>query len=87
MLCEIRLGDDLGGHAMALLSGNLTNTETALAVCAERAGDQVRSKALLPRLDNDLREVLQLGTRFGTCAAYEPSGAEYPEEVACSWGG
>ncbi|MDJ0655741.1 MAG: BMC domain-containing protein [Xanthomonadales bacterium] len=87
ILCEIRLGDDLGGHALALMSGDLTDAETALAVCAERAGNQVRAQALLPRLDTDLREVLQHGTRFGPCPPFEPSGAEYPEEVACSWDG
>ena len=37
------------------------------------------------RLDSDLRSILDEGTRFGSCSAWEPSGAEYPEEVACSW--
>ncbi len=85
VLSEVRLGDDLGGHAIALVSGNLTDTETALAICDERAGDQLLAKSLLPRLDTDLRTLLDTGTRFGECAAFEPSGAEYPEEVACSW--
>jgi len=40
---------------------------------------------LLPRIDADLRTLLDKGTRFGDCGAFEPSGAEYPEEVACSW--
>lgn len=85
LLSEVRLGDDLGGHALALVSGNLTDTETALAICAERSGDQLLASTLLPRLDADLRYLLDKGTRFGDCPAYEPSGAEYPEEVACSW--
>ena len=85
VLAEVRLGDDLGGHALALVSGNLTDTETALAICAERAGDQLLARTLLPRLDADLRTLLDKGTRFGDCGAFEPSGAEYPEEVACSW--
>ncbi len=84
-LCEVRLGDDLGGHALALLTGDLTDTETALSICRERAGDRLLAGSLLPRLDNDLRNVLDEGTRFGACPAYEPAGAEYPEEVACSW--
>jgi hypothetical protein len=29
--------------------------------------------------------VLDQGTRFESCTATEPLGAEYPEEVACSW--
>ncbi len=85
VLAEVRLGDDLGGHALALVSGNLTDTETALAICEERAGDQLLARTLLPRLDADLRTLLDKGTRFGDCPAFEPAGAEYPEEVACSW--
>ncbi len=85
VLTEVRLGDDLGGHALALMSGNLFDTETALDICGERAGDQLLARTLLPRLDADLRAVLDKGTRFGTCPAWEPSGAEYPEEVTCSW--
>ncbi len=84
-LCEVRLGDDLGGHALALMSAKLTDAETALGICADRAGDQLLARTLLPRLDPDLRSLLDSGTRFGMCPAVEPSGAEYPEEVACSW--
>ncbi|MGI9343254.1 MAG: BMC domain-containing protein [Gammaproteobacteria bacterium] len=86
-LSEIRLGDDLGGHALALMSGDLTDAETALGICTDRAGGQLLAQSLLPRLDNDLRTVLGQGTRFGPCPAFEPSGAEYPEEIACSWDG
>lgn len=85
VLSEVRLGDDLGGHSLALLSGDLTDAETALGICAERAGDQLLAHSLLPRLDPDLRSLLDQGTRFGLCPAFEPSGAEYPEEIACSW--
>ncbi|NNF50793.1 MAG: BMC domain-containing protein [Woeseiaceae bacterium] len=85
VLGEVRLGDDLGGHALALLSGDLTDVETAIGICAERAGDQLLARTLLPRLDPDLRSLLDQGTHFGPCPAFEPAGAEYPEEVACSW--
>jgi microcompartment protein CcmL/EutN len=85
LLSEIRLGDDLGGHALALMSGDLTDAETALSICSERAGDELLATSLLPRLDPDLRQLLDQGTRFGQCPAFEPAGAEYPEEVACSW--
>ncbi|NND36048.1 MAG: BMC domain-containing protein [Gammaproteobacteria bacterium] len=87
MLAEVRLGDDLGGHALALMSGDLTDAETALSICAERTGDQLLAQSLLPRLDPDLRSVLGEGTLFRPCSAWEPAGAEYPEEVACSWDG
>ena len=85
ILSELRLADDLGGHALALMSGDLTDAETALGICADRAGDQLLTRTLLPRLDPDLRQVLEQGTRFGLCPAFEPASAEYPEEVACSW--
>jgi len=85
MLSEVRLGDDLGGHALALLGGDLSDVEIALEICAERAGDQLRARTLLPRLDTGLRSLLDQGTRFGQCPAFEPAGAEYPAEVACSW--
>ena len=85
ILSEVRLGDDLGGHALALMSGNLSDVEIAVDICAERAGDQLLAQTLLPRLDPGLRSLLDQGTRFGLCPAFEPAGAEYPEEVACSW--
>lgn len=87
MLSEVRLGDDLGGHALALMCGDLTDAETALGICTDRAGDQLLARTLLPRLDADLRQLLGQGTRFGPCPALEPTGAEFPEEVACSWVG
>ncbi|HSG98089.1 MAG TPA: BMC domain-containing protein [Woeseiaceae bacterium] len=85
VLSEVRLGDDLGGHALALMSGYLFDVETALEICSERAGEQLLAGTLLPRLDSDLRSVLDQGTRFESCSPREPSGAEYPEEVVCSW--
>jgi len=85
ILSELRLADDLGGHALALMSGDLTDAETALGICADRAGDQLLTRTLLPRLDPDLRQLLEQGTRFGLCPAFEPASAEYHEEVACSW--
>jgi microcompartment protein CcmL/EutN len=85
VLAEVRLGDDLGGHALALMSGALFDVEMALDICSERAGGQLRARTLLPRLDSGLRSVLDQGTRFEACSAWEPSGAEYPEEIACSW--
>ena len=87
LLCEVRLADDLGGHALALMSGDLTDTETALGICTDRAGDQLLTRTLLPWLDPNLRRLLDQGTRFSHCPAFEPAGAEHLEEVACSWDG
>jgi microcompartment protein CcmL/EutN len=85
LLGEVRLGDDLHGHALALLSGSLHDVEIALEICAERAGKGLLARTLMPRLDPDLRSLLDVGTRFGPCAAHEPAGAEFPEEVECAW--
>jgi microcompartment protein CcmL/EutN len=85
VLSEVRLADDLGGHALALMSGDLTDAETALGICTDRAGDQLLARSLLPRLDPNLRSLLDQGTRFSLCHALEPASAEHPEEVACSW--
>ena len=86
VLSEVRLGDDLDGHALALMSGDLQDVEVALDICSERAGEQLLARTLMPRLDSGLRSILDQGTRFSSCPAFEPEGAEYPEEVACSWG-
>lgn len=85
LLCEVRLADDLGGHALALMSGKLTDAETALGICVDLVGDRLLAQTLLPRLDPNLRELLDHGTRFSLCPAFEPSNAEHPEEAACSW--
>ncbi len=85
MLAEVRLGDDLGGHALALMCGDLSDVETALDICSDRAGDQLLARTLLPRLEPDLRLLLDQGTHFSLCPVLEPAGAEYPEEIACSW--
>ena len=84
-LSEVRLADDLGGHAIALMSGDLTDAETALGICADRAGEQLLARTILPRLDINLRQLLDKGTSFNACPPFEPAGAEHPEEVACSW--
>ena len=86
-LCELRLADDLGGHALALLCGDLSDAETAMEICAERAGDQLLAQTLLPWVDPNLRQLLSQGSRFSLCPAFEPAGAEHPKEVACSWDG
>ena len=82
---EVRLADDLGGRAIALLSGEVADAATALEICVERAGNQLLGSSLLPRLDTDLRQLLERGTEFRSCPPHEPDGAEHLEEVACSW--
>jgi microcompartment protein CcmL/EutN len=82
---EVRLADDPGGRAIALLYGDVADAGTALEICQERIGNQLIGSSLLPRLDADLRELLGQATEFRSCAPHEPAGAEHLEEVPCSW--
>jgi microcompartment protein CcmL/EutN len=77
-LIEIRLADDLGGHALAMCDGSLPDVQEALARVASHLGPVARQlgSALLPRVDETLREVLAAGTRFGACTSWTPAGAE-----------
>jgi microcompartment protein CcmL/EutN len=82
---EVRLADDLGGRAIALLYGDVADAGTALEICHERIGNQLIGSSLLPRLDTDLRGLLGQATEFRSCPPHEPAGAEHLEEVSCSW--
>ncbi len=81
-LVEIRLADDLGGHALAVLDGEFPDVQEALALVSVHLGSSTRllGSALMPRVDETLREVLAAGTRFGACANWAPAGAEVLEE-------
>ncbi len=82
-LVEVRLADDLGGRAVALVDGTLTDVEAALEVVAAVAAGRgvAAATSRLARLDDTLRRVLAAGTRFAACAAWRPDGAEV---VRCS---
>ena len=84
---EVRLADDLGGRGLAFLTGALNDLTAAGEICVERAGNQLLASELLPRLDPNLRAVLDGTSRFGKAEPFEPEGAEHPEEAACSWDG
>jgi len=77
-LVEVRLADDLGGRALAVLGGSLPDVQEALALAraAKGAAAEWLGGTLLPRLDDALRDVLNGGTAFRACAALEPAGAE-----------
>jgi len=80
-LLEIRLADDLGGHALAIFDGSLPDVQEALdmvSVCLGSSAQQLGS-ALMPRVDETLREVLAAGTRFSACENWTPAGAEVLE--------
>lgn len=80
-LCEVRLGDDLGGKAVALIEGLLADAEVALATGREvlERGGRLADATLLPRLDESLRDALARTTRFGDCSLWQPEGGEVLE--------
>jgi microcompartment protein CcmL/EutN len=74
---QIRLADDLGGKAFALLHGSLADLEAALDIGEQLLGPRMlEARALLPRLDDTLREILSLGSGFASCGLSSPAGAE-----------
>ena len=81
-VAELRLADDLGGKAVVLLHGLLADVEAALEIAAANLGPcgAVAGSSLMPRLDENLRDVLAATTRFGGCAPWRPEGGEVLEE-------
>jgi microcompartment protein CcmL/EutN len=80
-LVEVRLADDLGGHALAIFDGLLPDVQEALHVAADRLGGKAAmcGSSLLPRVEDTLRDVLAVGTRFAACETLTPEGAETVE--------
>jgi microcompartment protein CcmL/EutN len=80
-LVEVRLADDLGGRALAVLGGRLPDVQEALELARARRGSSAEwlGGTLLPRLDDTLRDVLNGGTAFSACRSFEPAGAEKVE--------
>lgn len=80
-LVEMRLADDLGGRALAVLGGDLPDVQVALELArtAKGAAAEWLGGTLLPRLDETLRDVINGGTAFRACASVEPAGAEMVE--------
>lgn len=77
-LVEVRLADDLGGRALAIIDGELTDVQEAAAMaptclhgCAE-----LLNVAVIGRLDETLRTVVGEGTHFGSCRNWKPDGSE-----------
>ncbi|MCP4572687.1 MAG: BMC domain-containing protein [bacterium] len=79
-LAELRMADDLGGKAVALIHGLLADVEAALEIAAANGGGAVTGSSLMPRLDDNLRDILAATTRFGGCASWQPEGGEVLEE-------
>jgi microcompartment protein CcmL/EutN len=79
-LVEVRLADDLGGCAMAVVDGALPDVQEALELASLKAGTaEILATSLMPRIDDTLRKVLGEGTRFAECARWQPPGGEQVE--------
>jgi len=85
-LVEVRLADDLGGRAVAVLDGRLTEVQAALdeAAAVTAACGVTAAASLTARLDETLRRVLADGTRFAACGPCRPDGAEPIGGEPCS---
>ena len=81
-LTEIRLGDDLGGKAVAVITGPLADVQEAVTLASDRAGEgaEVLGASIMSNVDPTLRQVLGQGTRFGVCRNWKPDGAEILED-------
>jgi len=66
-LVELRVGDGLGGKAIASLGGETHDVEAAIGLARisfEKAGAQGASTAVIPRADAAVRETLGSPSRF-----------------------
>ncbi|HPF34649.1 BMC domain-containing protein [bacterium] len=80
-LAELRLGDDLGGRGLAVLTGSLTDVTAALDLAQARAGDSgwTAARSVLPRVEPLVRRIVAEGTHLRICARHAPEGAETVE--------
>jgi len=80
-LAELRLGDDLGGRGLGVVTGSLTDVTAALDLAEARAGDAgwTAARSVLPRVEPLVREIVAEGTQLRGCAPRAPEGAEIVE--------
>lgn len=85
-LVETRLGDDLGGRAVALIDGILADIQEAVELATAQAavggatgGHGVRT-SVLPRLEAELQEALGAGLLFRKTRPRPLAGAEVVED-------
>jgi len=79
-LVEIRLADDLGGRALAIIDGDLTDVQEAAAMapaCLKECSELLHS-AVISRLDETLRTIVTEGSHFAACRNWKPEGSEDP---------
>jgi microcompartment protein CcmL/EutN len=81
-LSKLRLADDLGGRSLAVLDGELTDVQEAVAVANQTAGPEgtVLGASIMGRMDETLRKVIGESTEFRKCRNWTPDGAEKLED-------
>jgi len=77
-LVEIRLADDLGGRALAIIDGDLTHVQEAVAQASTFLGEgsQLLNTAVISRMDDTLRAMVADGSKFVSCRNWQPKGCE-----------
>ncbi len=77
-LVEIRLADDLGGRALAIIDGELSDVQEAAAMAPSclKECSKLLNVAVISRLDDTLRTIVGEGTHFATCRNWKPEGSE-----------
>lgn len=81
-LSKLRLADDLGGRAVAVLDGELPDIQEAVAIANANLGGcgQMIAASIMARMDETLRKVLGDSTEFRKCRTWTPDGAEKLED-------
>lgn len=77
-LVELRLADDLGGKGLAIFSGKIEEVESALELArgvADSLGSPL-SEMLIPRLAAEMRNQIDVNTRFGISELAQLPGEE-----------
>ncbi len=80
-LTKLRLADDLGGKAIAVFDGELTDIQEAVETVNRNAiGGEILAASIMARMDDTLRKVIGDTTTFAKCRNWSPEGAEKVEE-------
>lgn len=80
-LTKLRLADDLGGKAIAVLDGELTDIQEAVDTANRNAtGGEILAASIMGRMDDTLRKVIGDTTTFAKCRNWTPEDAEKVED-------
>jgi bacterial microcompartment shell protein len=80
-LVEVRLADDLGGRALAIVHGELPDVQEAAAMAPSCLveGAELLNISVISRLDDSLRTAVNEGTDFASCRNLKPDDSETVE--------